>query len=112
MTAQALLSNPTLYLGLSCTPYTLVKQFVDYCFMSPIPLPLVIHHLGEMCSTGGRLGKKGRGELNEVLSWVQLVEWLEEWGRKQGEGGVDVGMEKLAIEDKEGEEAEEEVEKS
>ncbi len=90
MAARALLSNPALFRGYASCPWEAVERFMGYVVRAPIPFKLVVHHLGEMCGSGGHgeegaggvsgalLSKKERAEMVNCRNMLELMDWLDD----------------------------------
>jgi tRNA-dihydrouridine synthase 4 len=89
MAARALLANPALFKGYGGCPWEAVERFMGYVVRAPIPFKLVVHHLGEMCGSGGHgveggsgvsgalLSKRERAELVACGNMLELMDWLD-----------------------------------
>jgi tRNA-dihydrouridine synthase 4 len=89
MAARSLLCNPALFKGYDSCPWEAVERFMNYVVRAPIPFKLVVHHLTEMCGSGGHgaegkdgvsgalLTRKQRTELVACGSMIDLVDWLD-----------------------------------
>lgn len=89
MAARSILCNPALFKGHDSCPWEAVEKFVNYVVKAPIPFKLVMHHLTEMCGSGGHgeegrfgvsgalLSKKERAELVTCANMVHLIDWLD-----------------------------------
>jgi tRNA-dihydrouridine synthase 4 len=89
MAARSLLSNPALFAGHNTCPWEAVEKFMDYVIRAPIPFKLVMHHLTQMCGSGGHgvdggqgvsgalLSKKERAEMIACENMLELIDWLD-----------------------------------
>ncbi|KAK3111009.1 tRNA dihydrouridine synthase [Teratosphaeriaceae sp. CCFEE 6253] len=81
MAARGILENPALFAGYDVTPAEAVQKFLGYAIRSPIPLPLVLHHISEMTARMPGMGKRERRRLMECSDLVGVVDYVEEkWG--------------------------------
>ncbi|KAK3082581.1 tRNA dihydrouridine synthase, partial [Teratosphaeriaceae sp. CCFEE 6253] len=81
MAARGILENPALFDGYDVTPAEAVQKFLGYAIRSPIPLPLVLHHISEMTARMPGMGKRERRRLMECHDLVGVVDYVEEkWG--------------------------------
>jgi tRNA-dihydrouridine synthase 4 len=89
MSARSLLENPALFKGYNSCPWEAVEKFMNYVIKAPIPFKLVVHHLGEMCGSGGHgdggkygisgalLTKPQRAELVACKSMLEVMDFLD-----------------------------------
>jgi tRNA-dihydrouridine synthase 4 len=89
MSARALLENPALFKGYDSCPWEAVEKLMNYVAKAPIPFKLVMHHLTEMCGSGGHgpegsngvsgalLSKKEKAELVACGNMLELLDWLD-----------------------------------
>lgn len=89
MSARSLICNPALFKGHDSCPWEAVERFLNYVMRAPIPFKLVLHHLTEMCGSGGHgaeggegvsgalLNKKERAELMACTNMLELIDWLD-----------------------------------
>ena len=92
MSARALLCNPALFKNYDSCPWEAVEKFMSYVVKAPIPFKLVMHHLTEMCGSGGHgkegrfgvsgalLSKKERAGLIACGNMLELIDWLDNVG--------------------------------
>src|SRR5580700_10025333 len=66
MSARSLLCNPALFKGYDSCPWGAVERFLSNIARAPIPFKLVMHHLTEMCSSGGH-GAEGKEGISGAL---------------------------------------------
>jgi tRNA-dihydrouridine synthase 4 len=90
MSARAILCNPALFKGYESCPWEAVEKFMNYVIKAPIPFKLVMHHLTEMCGSGGHgeggkfgvssalLSKKQRAKLVACRNMLELIDWLDD----------------------------------
>lgn len=96
MSARGILANPALYAGHTSTPWAAVESFMRHVARAPLPLKLVVHHLGEMCGPGmgddkhSLLNKAERATLNSLTNMCDVIDFMDEvCERKTGQtGGV------------------------
>lgn len=93
MSARALLANPALYAGYDHCPWSAVETFLNKVVKAPLPFPLVLHHVNEMCGPGMGSNKTAlltRGERSEMMNkcgnMVDLIDFLDE--KRRGDGGI------------------------
>jgi tRNA-dihydrouridine synthase 4 len=89
MSARSLLTNPALFAGHDSCPWEAVEKFMNRVIEAPLPFKLVLHHLTEMCGSGGHgerggegvsgalLNKRERAELIACGNMLELVDWLD-----------------------------------
>ena len=81
MAARGILENPALFAGHDVTPAEYVHRFLGHAVRSPIPFPLVLHHVSEMTGRMPGMTKKHRKRLMECRDLVDLVDYVEDkWG--------------------------------
>ena len=91
MSARALLANPALYAGYDHCPWSAVETFLNRVVKAPLPFPLVLHHVNEMCGPGMGSNKTAlltRGERSEMMNrcgnMVDLIDFLDEKRKRAG----------------------------
>jgi tRNA-dihydrouridine synthase 4 len=81
MSARDILANPALFAGYDACPWEAVEEFVNFVVRAPIPFKLVVHHLSQMCGSGGAgktlLSKEERGELMECRDLIEVIDFLD-----------------------------------
>ncbi|CDK24702.1 unnamed protein product [Kuraishia capsulata CBS 1993] len=75
MSVRGILSNPALYSGFEKTPWGAVEKFWDLSTAYGLPFRLVQHHLS--CMLDGQLPRKTHILMNELKSFVQLIEFFD-----------------------------------
>lgn len=94
MSARAILANPALYAGHDVCPWEAVDTFLNHAVRCPLPLKLVLHHLGEMCGPGfgpdksALLSRKERARMMGCLNMVDLIDFIDEKRMEKGGGEV------------------------
>ena len=78
MAARGLLENPALFVGFDTTPVECVRRFLAHAVRSPIPFPLVLHHMGEMTARMAGMDKHERRRLTLCTDLLDLVDFVED----------------------------------
>lgn len=75
--------NPALYAGHDTCSWKVVASFMRNVVVSPLPLRLVHHHLGEMCGPGpgenkaALLDKRERTALLQQMTMLDVIDFLD-----------------------------------
>lgn len=85
MSARDILANPALFAGYDACPWEAVEEFVNCVVRAPLPFKLVVHHVSQMCGSGGYgegekktlLGKEERAELMDCRDMLELIDFLD-----------------------------------
>ena len=78
MAARGILENPALFAGHDSVPSECLHKFLEKAARSPIPFPLVLHHVSEMTGRMAGMTKKTRKALMECRDLVDLVDFVED----------------------------------